>query len=469
MTTTSETWYGRKEIADFIGFYYPESTPGLQSPESHVPLWGSLSYPDGHCTFGQFPDSVHALLGQPTHTSFCNLPASGGGAQNQPMKNSPSALVSAVAIALILCSPVAYAASGNHGHRNISVSISPTAASVQVGQAQQFTATVSGSGSATVNWVVNGTLGGNSTVGTISSSGLYTAPAAVPSTSVTVTAQSVLQPAISASATISITASAVASVSVSPTSASLQVSQSQQFAAQVSGTSNTAVNWLVLGILGGNSTVGTISSSGFYTAPAAVPSTSVTVTAQSAAISTASANATVSIMPPPPVSVSISPTSSSLQVSQSQQFAAAVSGTTNTGVSWLVSGVLGGSSSLGTISAAGLYTAPASVPTNPVTVAAQSAYDPSKSATASVTITAPVAHSVNLSWTDSTSSLAGFNVYRSTQTTGPFAKITPSLDTATVYTDSTVQSGQTYYYATTAVDSSGVESSYSNIAQAVVP
>lgn len=37
------------------------------------------------------------------------------------------------------------------------------------------------------------------------------------------------------------------------------------------------------------------------------------------------------------------------------------------------------------------------------------------------------------------------------------------------YSDSTVQSGMTYYYVTTAVDSSGTESSYSNLAQAVVP
>jgi fibronectin type 3 domain-containing protein len=38
-----------------------------------------------------------------------------------------------------------------------------------------------------------------------------------------------------------------------------------------------------------------------------------------------------------------------------------------------------------------------------------------------------------------------------------------------VYTDNTIVSGQTYYYATTAVDSSGVESGYSNLAQAVIP
>jgi fibronectin type 3 domain-containing protein len=48
-------------------------------------------------------------------------------------------------------------------------------------------------------------------------------------------------------------------------------------------------------------------------------------------------------------------------------------------------------------------------------------------------------------------------------------KINSALDTATVYTDSTVVSGQTYYYATTAADSSGTESPDSNLVQAVVP
>jgi hypothetical protein len=262
------------------------------------------------------------------------------------------------------------------------------------------------------------------------------------------------------------------SVTISPTASSLQAGQSQQFAATVSGTGNTAINWLVNGSIGGNSAVGTISSSGIYSAPAVAASGSVTVTAQSAFQPTASASAAVSIMPTTPpatVSVSISPASATLQVDASQQFAAAVSGTTYTSVSWSVSGILGGNSSVGTVSSTGLYTAPASAPTGPVTVTAQSTYDPNSSASASVMITAPVAHDVNLSWIASTSPAAGYNIYRGTQSSGPFAKINSSLDTATVYTDGTVVSGQMYYYVTTAVDSSGAESGYSNLAQAVIP
>ncbi len=85
------------------------------------------------------------------------------------------------------------------------------------------------------------------------------------------------------------------SVSISPSSASVQVGQLQQFTAMVSGTTSTAVNWLVSGIAGGNSIVGTISSTGLYTAPQSVRTNSVTVTAQSTSALSALANATVSI------------------------------------------------------------------------------------------------------------------------------------------------------------------------------
>jgi hypothetical protein len=79
-------------------------------------------------------------------------------------------------------------------------------------------------------------------------------------------------------------------------------------------------------------------------------------------------------------------------------------------------------------------------------------------------------HSVNLSWNASTSQdVSGYNVYRGTQSGGPYGKINPSLVPSTAYTDSTVASGTTYYYVTTAVDSNGQESIYSNEAQAIIP
>jgi hypothetical protein len=79
------------------------------------------------------------------------------------------------------------------------------------------------------------------------------------------------------------------------------------------------------------------------------------------------------------------------------------------------------------------------------------------------------AHTVGLSWGASTSSVIGYNVYRGTQSGGPYQRLTPSPQLATSYTDTTVLTGTTYYYVATAVDSDLAESVYSNQAQAVIP
>jgi len=83
--------------------------------------------------------------------------------------------------------------------------------------------------------------------------------------------------------------------------------------------------------------------------------------------------------------------------------------------------------------------------------------------------TATVQHSVSLSWNASTSQIAGYNIYRGPHTSGPFTKLNSTLNTATAYTDISVVSGQTYYYAATSVDPNNVESGYSNIATAIIP
>jgi fibronectin type 3 domain-containing protein len=83
--------------------------------------------------------------------------------------------------------------------------------------------------------------------------------------------------------------------------------------------------------------------------------------------------------------------------------------------------------------------------------------------------TAPPQHHVDLSWTPSTSSVSGYNVYRSATSGSGYVKINSSLNANTAYTDNSVQAGSTYFYVTTAVDSSGTESSFSNQVQAVIP
>lgn len=80
-----------------------------------------------------------------------------------------------------------------------------------------------------------------------------------------------------------------------------------------------------------------------------------------------------------------------------------------------------------------------------------------------------VLHSVSLIWIDTDSGIAGYNVYRSSQTGSGYTKLNSSVMTQTLYTDSTVQSGSTYYYVVTAVNSSGAESGFSAAALAVIP
>jgi fibronectin type 3 domain-containing protein len=78
-------------------------------------------------------------------------------------------------------------------------------------------------------------------------------------------------------------------------------------------------------------------------------------------------------------------------------------------------------------------------------------------------------HSVDLSWSASTSVVAGYNVYRGTMAAGPFTRLNSALDASTNFTDSNVQSGATYYYVATAVDTTGAESGYSTAVSAAVP
>jgi len=77
-------------------------------------------------------------------------------------------------------------------------------------------------------------------------------------------------------------------------------------------------------------------------------------------------------------------------------------------------------------------------------------------------------HKVALSWSGSTRA-AGYNVYRSQVSGRQFTRLNSVLDKDTTFTDSTVESGQTYYYMTTAVGGNGVESAPSNQVEAVIP
>jgi hypothetical protein len=175
--------------------------------------------------------------------------------------------------------------------------------------------------------------------------------------------------------------STAVSVTVTPSSASVQVASTKQFAATVNNSPDQGVTW--------TATAGTIDATGLYTAPASVPSpATVTIQARSLADASAVGSAVVTITPPPaPVSVTISPASASVRISRTQSFTATVKNTTNRSVKWKVNGITGGNSTYGTISSLGTYKAPGSVPVSgTVQVSAVSLADPTKSASSIVTV-----------------------------------------------------------------------------------
>src|SRR5262249_28702930 len=121
--------------------------------------------------------------------------------------------------------------------------------------------------------------------------------------------------------TIVVSSGSAIQISISPASVALQPGAQQTFTAAVAGSPNTTVTWTATG--------GTVSSGGLYTAGRTAGN--FTVTATSVADPARSATATVSIKP---VQVSVSPTNVTLHPGDTQQFTAAVTGGSNTGVTW---------------------------------------------------------------------------------------------------------------------------------------
>ncbi len=268
---------------------------------------------------------------------------------------------------------------------NVSVSVSPGSVSVDVGARQQFTSTVTGTSNTAVTWSISGYDCAGTTCGTISTTGLYTAPSVLPVPPfATITATSQADPSKSGSASVQVVQKV--GVTISPASAQVVEGQTKQFTAAVTGTTDTAVTWTVSGTGCSGSGCGSISSSGLYTAPESIPS-KVVITATSVADDSESATAAVTILAP--VVVTLSPTSAIVAVGAQQTFQVNVAGTTNKAVSWSVSGSGCSGSACGTISSAGVYTAPPGLPsTATVIVKATSQALATASASATVSLVA---------------------------------------------------------------------------------
>jgi hypothetical protein len=242
------------------------------------------------------------------------------------------------------------------------VAIAPRNAQIPQGGTQAFIATVTGTNNTGVNWTVQeGTASGSITM-----SGLYTAPNA-PGT-FHVVATSTADPTKLASAAVTVP---VVSVDLSPATLDIGTGETLTFNASVTGAANQAVSWSIQeGSLGG-----TINTAGGYTAPSTFGTFHVIATSLWDPTRTAVAVVTVA-----PLSVSIFPQADVLGPAGVRVFTATVTGALNQSLTWAVQeGSVGGS-----ITQTGTYTAPSVI--GAFHVAAISAKDPTKSATSAVTI-----------------------------------------------------------------------------------
>ena len=252
----------------------------------------------------------------------------------------------------------------------VTVILQPTQTSVALRQSQQFQVTVTGTSNKTVTWFASGIAGGNASVGTISLTGLYTAPNAMPSPStVTITASSNADSTVTASAIVTLTDGIV--VGISPASASVSTGAGQAFTASITGagSSSSAVKWSVNGIPGGDSTLGTITSNGatsaLYMAPAVPPSpptVSIIVTSVADPEKSAVAGVTITCS----ATNTISPSAVTVSLAQTQTFRTSFCLAADAAIAWDVNGVPGGNSAVGSIAASStstaLYTAPIDLP-----------------------------------------------------------------------------------------------------------
>ncbi len=242
----------------------------------------------------------------------------------------------------------------------IAVNVSPTPVTVSLSAMQAFMANVTGTNNTAVTWTVQEGAAG----GSITGAGVYTAPQVAGTYHVVAT--SVADPTQSGTATIKVPVA----VTVNPPVPTVFLGATQTFVANVVGTTNMAVTWTIQEAPAG----GSITSAGVYTAPQVAGTYHVVAT--SVADTTQSATATISV---PPITVMVSPPAPTVFLGAMQTFVATVTAT-NIAVTWTVQeGAAGGS-----ITSAGVYTAPQVVGT--YHVIATSAADPTQSARATVTV-----------------------------------------------------------------------------------
>jgi Abnormal spindle-like microcephaly-assoc'd, ASPM-SPD-2-Hydin len=269
-------------------------------------------------------------------------------------------------------------------------------------------------------------------------------------------------------------------ITIQPTSQTVTVPNSAVFSTAATGTAPMSYQWMRngLAISGANGPT--------YTTPATSTSDSgaaFSVAVSNAAGSATSASATLSVAPATtillnPNVANVNFGNVNLSSSGSQNVTLTNAGNSNVTISQvMVSGAgfnAGGAAGLilspGQSTAVNVTFTPSAngAASGSVSVSSNATNSPAKIGLTGTGVT-PIVHSVSLSWSDGDTGVTGYNTYVASVSGGPYLKLTATPTAGTSYVDSSVQSGRTYYYVVTALDSTNQESTYSSEIAAIVP
>jgi len=275
--------------------------------------------------------------------------------------------VRALRLAVLATLAVSTACSGSVGSsgggapQQVTVTVSPEEVTLEPGQQAQFSAAVTGSAVTGVEWRIDETEGGS-----VNAAGTYVAPAG----DGTFHVRAVSRADATVSATAVVRVRPRGAVAISPRTASVPAGGTVTFTARVSNLPSADVAWSVQEASG----CGTISG-GVYRAPPSSATCHVVATSVSDPSRRDTATVTVT-----PVTVTLQPATGTVDACRTLQFTATVAGIADQGVTWSVAEGSAG----GTITSAGLYTAPSTAGT--FTVVAASRANPASTARATVAV-----------------------------------------------------------------------------------
>ena len=358
------------------------------------------------------------------------------------------------------------------------ITTQPSGQTIVAGQTATFSVTASGTAPLSYQWYKNGTAMNGA------ASSTYTTPAEANSDNgaqFTVTVSNVAGHVTSTVATLTVNAAAVApAIITQPSGQTIVAGQTATFSVTASGTTPLSYQW------NKNGTAISGAGSSSYTTPATttadngaqftvVVGNSVGNVTSTAA--TLTVNAATFMLSATPTSLSFGNVSTgasstlAVTLTNSGNSQVTISNVSISGAGFNASGVSAGQiltpGQRGTLNVTFTPAAAGSVTGN-VVVMSNASNSPATIALSGIGLQV-VSHSVDLSWSASTSVVVGYNVYRGAQSGGPYTKLNSTPVALTNDTDGTVQPGQTYFYVVTAVDSSNLESAYSNEVSAVIP